>query len=108
MWNQKCVQTLFLTLSDGNSKDVALLSLIVIVQQSSSFVFVWLCIVLRCLLLLSLFFGEQIREPLLAATGLLHGKEKENEVKMLTLKEISRFSPPQMSIPVSYVPICSK
>ena len=29
-----------------SSKDVALLSLIVIVQQSSSFVFVWLCIVL--------------------------------------------------------------
>ena len=35
-----------------NSRDVALLSLIVIVIQSSSFVFVWLCIVLRCWLLL--------------------------------------------------------
>ena len=51
------------------SKDVALLSLIVIVLQSSSFVFVWLCIVLRCWLLLSVLFDEQIRELLLAATG---------------------------------------
>ena len=42
-----------------------------IVQQSSSFVFVWLCIVLRCWLLLSLLFDEPIREPLLAATGRL-------------------------------------
>ena len=33
---------------DAASKDKALLSLIVIVQQSSSFVFAWLCIVLRC------------------------------------------------------------
>ena len=39
------------------SKDVALLSLIVILLQSSSFVFAWLCIVLRCWLLLSLLFG---------------------------------------------------
>ena len=39
------------------SKDVALLSLIMIVEQSSSFVFVWLSIVLRCWLLLSLLFG---------------------------------------------------
>ena len=31
-----------------SSKDIALLSLIVIVQQSSSFVFAWLRIVLRC------------------------------------------------------------
>ena len=36
-----------------SSEDVALLSLIVIVQQSSSFVFAWLCIVLRCWLLLA-------------------------------------------------------
>ena len=40
----------------SHNKGVALLSLIVIVQQSSSFVFVWLCIVLRCWLLLSLLF----------------------------------------------------
>ena len=39
------------------SKDADLLFLIVIIQQSSSFVFVWLCIVLRCWLLLSLLFG---------------------------------------------------
>ena len=51
------------------SKVVALLSLVVIVLQSSSFVFVWLCIVLRCWLLLSLLFDEPIRKPLLAATG---------------------------------------
>ena len=50
-------------------KEVALLSLTVIVLQSSSFVFVWLCIVLRYRLLLSLLFDEQIREPHLAATG---------------------------------------
>ena len=53
------------------SKDVALLSLIIILQ-SSSFVFVWsvwLCIVLRCWLLLLLFFDEPIREPLIAATS---------------------------------------
>ena len=31
------------------SEDVALFSLIVIVLESSSFVFVWLCIVLRCI-----------------------------------------------------------
>ena len=36
--------------------NVALLSLILIVLQSSSFVFAWLCIVLRCWLLLSLLF----------------------------------------------------
>ena len=35
------------------SKDVALLSLVVILLQSSSFVFDWLCIVLRCWLSLS-------------------------------------------------------
>ena len=40
-----------------SSKDVALLSVIVIVQQSSSFVFAWLCIVLRFWLLLLLLFG---------------------------------------------------
>ena len=40
------------------SKDVALLPLIVIVQQSSSFVFVWLCIVSRCLLLLSVLINR--------------------------------------------------
>ena len=51
------------------SKDVALLSLIVIVLQSSSFVSAWFCFVLRCWLLLSLLFVEPIREPLLAATG---------------------------------------
>ena len=45
------------------------MSLIVIVQQSSSFVFVWLCTVLRCWLLLSLLFCWPIREPLPAATG---------------------------------------
>ena len=50
------------------SEDVALLSLTVIDLQSSSFVFVWLCIVLKCWFLLSLLFDEQIREPLLAAT----------------------------------------
>ena len=55
------------------SKDVTLLSLIVIVLQSSCFVFVRLCIVLRCCSLLSLLSDEQIREPLLAATG-RHGK----------------------------------
>ena len=49
---------------DLHSKDVALLSLIVIVLQSSSFVFAWLCIVLRCWSLLSLLFDEQIREGL--------------------------------------------
>ena len=51
------------------SKDVALLSVIVIVLQSSSLVFVWLCIVLRCWSLLPLLFDEPIREPLLSATG---------------------------------------
>ena len=40
-----------------NNKDVALLSRIVIALQNSSFVFVWLCIVFRCWLLLSLLFG---------------------------------------------------
>ena len=40
------------------------------VLQSSSFVLIWFCIVLRfCLLLLLLLFDEQIREPLLAAAG---------------------------------------
>ena len=33
------------------------------------FVFVWLCIVLRCWLLLSVLFNEPIREPLLTAAG---------------------------------------
>ena len=52
-----------------NVEDVTLMSLIVIVPQSSSFVFVWLCIVLWCWFLLTLLFDEQIRKPLLAATG---------------------------------------
>ena len=56
--------------STVTSNDVAFLSLIVIVLQSSSFVLVaWLSIVLSCWLLLSLLFDEQIRELLLAATG---------------------------------------
>ena len=55
---------------DLHSKDIALLSLIVIVLQSSSFVFAWLCIVLRCWSLLSLLFDEQIRERLPAGGGL--------------------------------------
>ena len=41
----------------GTSKDVSLFALIVIVLQSSYFVFAWLCIVLRCWILLSLVFG---------------------------------------------------
>ena len=43
------------------SKDVALLSVVVVVQKSSSFVFAWLCIVLRCWLLLSILFGRPIK-----------------------------------------------
>ena len=50
-------------------KDVALLCLIAIVQQSSSFVFALLCIFLRCWLLLSLLLAQQIREPLPSSTG---------------------------------------
>ena len=58
---------MFLSLKFSN--DVALLSLIVIVVESSFFVFIWLCSVSRYLILLSLLFDDQIRELLLAATG---------------------------------------
>ena len=63
------------------------MSVTVIVLQSSSFVFAWLCIVLRCWLLLSLLFNEQIREPLLSATGRL-SKCDRVITAVLTLAEI--------------------
>ena len=57
-----------------SSKDVGLLSLFVMFLQNSSFVFVFLSALLyvycfKVLVIIVVILDEQIREPLLAATG---------------------------------------
>ena len=91
---------------DVASKDKALLSLIVIVQQSSSFVFAWLCIVLRCCYYCSVSESESHFQQVLIDSlrySMLNSLELTQVIHVL-----ARPSVHYSSIHISFHPLLSK